>query len=86
VSAAAGIATATLLWLNGAAGHAPSIEFMAKMGMIPVVKLDRSGDAEADRDTDDDTDGGAHFVELGFFTPAWFDDAVARIMRKLRTT
>ncbi|MEN9797273.1 MAG: hypothetical protein RL653_969 [Pseudomonadota bacterium] len=77
---------ATLLWLNGAAGHAPSIEFMAMMGMLPVVELPRSGDAEsADRDVGDGTDGGAHFVELGYFTPAWFDDAVARIMRKLRT-
>jgi hypothetical protein len=39
---------------------------MAMMGMLPVVELPRSRDAEnADRDVGDGTDDGAHVVETG---------------------
>jgi hypothetical protein len=79
---------ATLLWLNGAANHRPTIDFMVEMGMLPVTQVRADGPRAEGMLSSDPTagDNGQHFIDIGYFTPTWFDAAIVRIMRKLRTT
>ena len=85
---------ATLLWLSGAQNHRPTIDFMVDMGMIPLVLRKKGEDDMADSTFvsvhpsagTEPHDAGETYIALGYFTPLWFDAAVNRIMRKLRST
>ena len=77
---------ATLLWINGGAGHPPTIQFMVDMGMLPVTYEQQDGYIWGKRDVGEG-DGGAMWIEeFGYFEPHNFDATINLIMRKLRSS